>query len=105
MAAARRVAIIDTYNDQQGFNNFMNACGIRQNAANKIIQDGFPSMRDLVNQYEANIDDFDSYLKSINKAFGNATTRTARIYFSPPMISRFMCTRRNSFTCSPHPCI
>ena len=89
MATARRVAIIDTYTVEQGFRNLMNACGMRQNALNKIVNDGFESMSDLVNQYEADLDDFTSYLKSINKAFGNAT-RNVRIYFSPPMMSRFV---------------
>ena len=56
----------------------MNACSIRQNAADKIITDGFELMKGLVNQYEANIDDFISYLKSfINK---NCTYKQFLIY-------------------------
>ena len=90
MAAARTVAIIDTYTAEQGLRDLMQACDIRQNALDKIITDGFRSMDDLVNQYESDINDFSSYLKSINKAFGNATSRAARIYFSPPMMSRFI---------------
>ena len=90
MAAARRVAIIDNYTAKQGLRNLLQACEIRQNAIDKIITDGFKSMSDLVNQYESDIDDFTSYLKSINKAFGNATNRASRIYFSPPMMSRFI---------------
>lgn len=89
MAAVRRNAVIDTFTAEQGFRNLMNACGIRQAAANKIITDGFANMNDLVKQYETDIDDFTSYLKSINKAFGNAS-RNVRIYFSPPLMSRFI---------------
>ena len=90
MAAARRNAVIETFTSEQGFRNLMNTCGIPQTAANKIITDGFANTNDLVKQYESDIDDFASYLKSINKAFGNVTTRNARIYFSPPMMSRFI---------------
>ena len=89
MAAVRRNAVIDTFTAEQGFRNLMNACGIRQAAANKIITNGFANMNDLVKQYETDIDDFTSYLKSINKAFGNAS-RNVRIYFSPPLMSRFI---------------
>ena len=46
-------------------------------------------MNDLVNQYESDIDDLTSYLKSINKAFGNASYNV-RIYFSPPLMTQFI---------------
>ena len=68
----------------------MNECGIRQNGIDRIVDDGFESMNDLVQQYESNFEGFKSYLKKINKAFVSNPSQANRIYFSPPLMSRFL---------------
>ena len=90
MSSTQTSAIINNFNDEQGFVDLMNECGIRQNGIDRIVDDGFESMNDLVQQYESNIEGFKSYLKTINKAFGNNPSQANRIYFSPPLMSRFL---------------
>ena len=90
MSAAQRSAIASTFNDGHGIFDLMNECGIRQNGINRIVDDGFESINEFVQQYEFNIEGFKSYLKSINKAFRSNPKQADRIFFSPPLILHFL---------------
>ena len=82
--------IITTFSNEQGFVDMMNEFGINQVAMDRIVEDGFGSTKALVEQYETDTDAFMSYLKSLNKAFGSNPNQNERIYFSPPLMSRFL---------------
>ena len=89
MQAPAALTITQRYRDQGMFINMLTRIGVNANARRKLIDDDFTNMELLVINYSSDIDSFESYLKGINKTFGNAARNTA-IRFSPIIIRRLV---------------
>ena len=81
-----------TFSSEQGFVDLMYELGVGNNERDRIVADGFGSIRDLVEQYEHDIESFRSYIKNLNRTFGTSTQRNQKVYFSPPVASRMIGT-------------
>ena len=75
---------------EQDLVNLLHACGAGQNEMDRIVSDGFESMKDLVVHHENDVEIFKDYLKTLNKTFNNRTDPTLTVYFPPPVISRMV---------------
>ena len=82
--------IKDFFNTEQGIVDLMFAMGVGDNERDRIVEDGFGAIRDLVEQYEHDIESFRSYLKNLNRTFGASTNPQQRVYFPPPVMSRMI---------------
>jgi hypothetical protein len=78
------------YNDANAMVVLLDTIGIDDNQRTRIINDGFPTMSDLVSHYENNVNDFKKYLENINKTFATATRANTRVYYNPRMISKLL---------------
>ena len=86
MAANEEInPLIQRFTTKQGFVDVLFEIGIGENERDRLVDNGFSSMRDLVTQYEFKIEDFRSYLKTLNKTFGSLADVDQRIYFPPPV--------------------
>ena len=82
--------IRESFQTEQGLVDMMFEMGVGDNERDRIVDDGFGSIRDLVEQYEYDIEAFRTYLKTLNKTFGSSTDQKRRVYFPPPVMSRFI---------------
>ena len=55
--------IRDSFNTEQGFVDLMFELGVGNNEQDRIVSDGFGSIRALIEQYEHDIESFRTYLK------------------------------------------
>ena len=89
MAANKEInPIIQHFTTEQGFVDVLFEIGIGENERDRLVDDGFSSMRDFVTQYEFKIEDFRLYLKTLNKTFGSLADVDQRICFPPPAMSK-----------------
>ena len=80
----------ELYNDANAMVVLLDTIGINGNQRARIINDGFPTMSDLVSHYEYNVNDFKKYLENINKTFATSTRANARVYYNPRMVSKLL---------------
>ena len=83
------LTISQRYRDQGAFINMLTRVGVTANARRKLVDDDFVNMEVLVINYASDIDSFESYLKGINKTFGNVTANRV-IRFSPIIMRRLI---------------
>ena len=79
--------IVDAFTTENGLRDMMVAIGVGNNEIARIILDGLNTMEKLIGQYKFKINEFESYLKSLNKTFATASVARQRLYFSPPVMS------------------
>ena len=82
--------IRESFTTEQGLVDMMYDLGVGNNERDRIVDDGFGSIRDLLAQYEYDIEAFRTYLKTLNRTFGSSSDRNRRVYFPPPVMSRFV---------------
>ena len=82
--------IREFFTTEQGLVDLMYDLGVGNNERDRIVDDGFGSIRDLLAQYEHDIEAFRTYLKTLNRTFGSSSDRNRRVYFPPPVMSRFI---------------
>ena len=82
--------IREFFNTEQGLVDLMYELGVGNNERDRIVDDGFGSIKDLLAQYEHDIEAFRTYLKTLNRTFGSSSDRNRRVYFPPPVMSRFL---------------
>ena len=82
--------ITSAFDTEQTFVDLMHECGASQNEIDRIVDDGFGSMKDLVVHHENNIETFREYLKMLNKTFGQNPDPAKKVYFPPPVVNRLM---------------
>ena len=82
--------IIQRFTSEQGLRAMMTEIGVGNNEMSRIIRDGFPSMERLVTQYKFKINEFEDYLKTLNKTFATASLARDRVYYSPPVLSNLV---------------
>ena len=80
----------DFYNTEQGFVDLMFAMGVGANERDRIVDDGFGAIRDLIKQYDHDVEAFRTYLKTLNRTFGASSNPDRRVYFPPPVMSRMI---------------
>ena len=88
--AAVNQNVINRFDGEQGLVDVLHELGVGKNERDRIVDDGFDSMRSIVNQYENDPEGMRGYLKQLNKAFGSSPDDDLRIYFSPPVMSRMI---------------
>ena len=82
-------SITDRYDNNATFISLLTRIGIPTRERNKLVNDGFTTLKLLVNQYSADISELTKYLKDLNETFGSSTT-TLRVNFTPFLISRII---------------
>jgi len=83
--------IIDRYEDEPTFVAFLNVIGLNDRQTQRLVDDGFLTMRSLVEHYKVpGPKQFEVYLKDLNKTFATASTLNLRIYYSPGVINRLV---------------
>ena len=82
--------IREFFNTEQGFVDIMFDMGVGANERDRLVDDGFGSMRDLIKQYDHDIESFRTYLKNLNRTFGASPNDQRRVYFPPPVMSRMI---------------
>ena len=75
---------------EQELVNLISTLGGTQNEIDRIITDGFVSMKDLVIHHEHDLETFRTYLKTLNKTFNQHSDPTQVLYFPPMLTSRLM---------------
>ena len=77
------------YDNNPTFVRLLNRIGIPTRERNKLINDGFTTLKLLVDQYSADVNELTKYLKDLNKTFGSSSA-ALRINFTPFLISRIV---------------
>ena len=82
--------ISDLYEDEEVWRYLMDrAIGIDQeNCRDKIVEDGFDSLRSVVRHHTNNVEGFKTYLVGLNKTFASSSVPGLRVYYSPVAIAR-----------------
>ena len=62
--------IAERYEDDATFTELLTRINIPVRERNKLVNDGFTSLRLLVDQYSSDIKEISVYLKDLNKTFG-----------------------------------
>ena len=91
--------IRESFTTEQGLVDMMYELGVGEKERDRIVDDGFGSIRDLIEQYEHDIEAFRTYLKTLNRTFGSLSDRNRRVYFPPPVMSRFIGSIYYGVTC------
>ena len=84
------LSITQRYSHLMGIVIMMDLAGVKQRERLHIVNDGFDSIQTLVEHYANDIKGFKSYLESLNKAFASARVATDKVYFTPPVMSKFV---------------
>ena len=79
--------IVVAFTTEAGLRDMMTAIGVGNNEIARIVLDGLHTMERLIGQYKFKINEFENYLKSLNKTFATVTAVRQRVYFSPPVMS------------------
>ena len=81
--------ILERYEDPVAFSAFATAIGLNATQYNKLVQDGFNSMKDLVDHHLVfGPKALEKYLQDVNKTFATASTVALRVYFNPILVNR-----------------
>ena len=78
------------YEDNNAFRVMLDAIGIAIEQRNRLANDGFTSMKNIIDLHSNDVDGFKKYLINLNKAFASSTNENLRVYFSPVDISRLV---------------
>jgi len=78
------------YQDNNAFRVMLDAIGIQLEQRNRLVNDGFNSMKDIIDLHSNDVEGFKKYLTNLNKTFASSTNEQLRVYFSPVDISRLV---------------
>ena len=84
------IRITRAFEREQELVDLISDLGATQNEIDRIVADGFKSMKDLVIHHENEIETFRSYLKALNKTFNQHPNPDYVVYFSPIVMSRLI---------------
>ena len=90
LAAAGALSTTQLYDDENGLRLMMNTIGINLRERNKLIDDGFTSMKTIIELHTNDAEGFKTYLLNLNKTFASASTAALRVYFTPINVSRLV---------------
>ena len=79
-----------SYEDRLSFNDMLETIGLSTVQRDRIVGDGFATMKDLVDHHKVSgPKELEKYLKDLNKTFATASSNTGlRVYFPPKLIKR-----------------
>ena len=104
------LTITQLYENEELLRYLMNEIGITTEVCrNRIVNDGFNSLRAVVGHHSNDIEGVKSFLTGLNKTFASSADATLRVYYSPVVIARFCGIVHyydqavNSFHCIPDP--
>lgn len=85
------LSVTELYDNEELLRWMMNvSIGVTdRDSRDRIVADGYTSLRAIVNQHTNDVESFVSYLKGLNRTFAAAGNAALRVYYSPVVISRF----------------
>jgi hypothetical protein len=84
------MTITQLYNHEMALRIMLNAIGVAERERNRLIDDGFTSMKTIMDLHPNDVAGFQSYLKNLNKTFASSGNENLQVYFSPVNISRLV---------------
>jgi hypothetical protein len=81
------LSIKERYEHKMGIITLMDKAGVKPRERLHIIEDGFESIKTLIEHYANDMKGFKAYLESLNKTFASARTASDKVYFTPPVLS------------------
>ena len=75
------------YDSEDGLRLMMDAIGVEICERNRIVNDGFSSMKEIIDLHTNDVDGFKQYLVNLNKTFASAAG-ALRTYFTPVNVQR-----------------
>ena len=78
------------YQDNNAFRVMLDAIGIELEQRNRLVNDGFNSMKAIIDLHSNDVEGFKNYLINLNKTFASSTNEELRVRFSPVDISRLV---------------
>ena len=79
----------ELYGDENALRILMDEIGVEERERNRIVNDGFNSMDDIITHHSNDTESFVTYLTTINKTFANHNDENLRAYFPPVVLQRF----------------
>ena len=86
------LTITQKYSDQGTFISLLGRIGVSSTAQAKLIEDDFIHMKAVIDNYNGNVNELESYLKNINKSYSAGTAKKTGIRFSPVVMKRLIGT-------------
>ena len=68
----------------------LNSIGVEIRERNKLVDDGFDSMKAIIELHANDTAGFRTYLLNLNKTFASSSTAALRVYFTPINVSRLV---------------
>ena len=90
LAAAGALSTSQLFDDENGLRLMLNTIGVNLRERNKLIADGFTSMKTIIELHANDVAGFKSYLLNLNKTFASSSTVALRVYFTPINVSRLV---------------
>lgn len=84
------MTITQLYSHEMALRIMLNAIGVAERERNRLIDDGFTSMKTIMDLHPNDVAGFQSYLKNLNKTFASSGNEDLQVYFSPVNISRLV---------------
>ena len=89
IATFNTLSITDLYRNEGVLRYIMDTIGVTPvKCRSKIVDDGFTSLRAIVQHHSNDVKGFRNYLTNLNKTFASAGTAAIRVYYSPVIIAR-----------------
>jgi len=83
--------ITERYSNEDEFEAFLDRIGLDEAQSNRLLSDGFVSMKTLVGHYHmSGPEEMDKYLRDLNKTFANASRQENRVYYTAVVINRLI---------------
>ena len=90
LAAVRGMANEALLQSENAFRVMLHAIGIAQRQRNRLVTDGYTSMRTILDLHPHDVDGFKTNLLNLNKHFAASADANLRVYFTPVNISRLI---------------
>ena len=81
---------LQLYQDNNAFRVMLDAIGVDLDQRNHLSNDGFDSMKAIIDLHSNDVEGFKKCLTNPNKTFASSTNEQLRVYFSPVNTSRLV---------------
>ena len=78
------------YDNEDAFRVMLHAMGIPQRERNRLVNDGYSSMKSILDLHPNDVKGFKTNILNLNKHFASAADNALRVYFTPVHISRLI---------------
>ena len=91
IAVLPTLSVTELYSNETAFRLIMQHTGVTREAdRNHIVNDGFGSLKDIIDHHPNDVEGFSQYLKNTNKTFASSPDPDLRRYYSPVTVSRLV---------------